>query len=245
MRKLKFLKKSFVIFAVAIIAIIVGSIIVRYSVEGEENLPFEVSKIMVISNAYGQQKEESQNKWDLDLVQNNDVYIDILKNKNYNKDEIIDKVILSNFWIEEKPQKGEVTIYNASSLENGVYHNQEQYKVIDKLEFEGNEEKTDIKNFQISNQGGLILLRVVNQNIGTYTSNEEAEIRHDGSILTKAGVTNEDITFKLTFDLSIELKSEKNYKTKVNLEMPKGNLTGEGTTNYQIFGKEELVFKRY
>lgn len=245
MRKLKFLRKSFVIFVIAIIAIIVVSIIVRYSVEGEENLPFEVSKIMVISNASGVQKEGSQNKWDLNLVQNNDIYIDILKNKNYNKEEIIDKVIFSNFQVEEQPKKGEITIYNAGSLENGVYHNEEQYKITDTLEYVGNEEKSDIKNLQISNQGGLILLRVVNENLGTYTSNEDAEIRHDGTLLTKAGITNEDVKFTITFDLSIELKSEKNYKTKVTLEMPKGNLTEEGTTNYQIFGTEELVFKRY
>lgn len=51
MEKLKFLRKNIVIFVVAIIAIIVTSIIIRYSVEGETNLPFQVSKIMLISNA--------------------------------------------------------------------------------------------------------------------------------------------------------------------------------------------------
>lgn len=51
MEKSKFLRKNIVIFVVAIIAIIVISIIIRYSVEGETNLPFRVSKIMLISNA--------------------------------------------------------------------------------------------------------------------------------------------------------------------------------------------------
>lgn len=51
MEKLKFLRKNIVIFVVAIIAIIVISIIIRYSVEGETDLPFRVSKIMLISNA--------------------------------------------------------------------------------------------------------------------------------------------------------------------------------------------------
>lgn len=245
MNKFKFLRKSIVIVIVAIIAIIVGSIIVRYSVEGEENVPFEVSKIMVISNAYGIQKNETEYKWKLDVVQNNDIYIDILKNKSYNKEEIIDKVVFSNFEIDEKPQKGEVTVYSPASLDNGVYHNEEQYKITNTLEYIGNEEKSDIKNLQISNQGGLILLRVVNENLGTYKSNEDEQIRHDGTLLTKTGLTNEDVTFTISFDLSIELKSDKNYKAKVTLEMPKGNLNQEGTTNYQISGAEELVFKRY
>lgn len=51
MGKLRFLRKNIVIFVVAIIAIVVTSIIIRYSVEGETNLPFKVSKIMLISNA--------------------------------------------------------------------------------------------------------------------------------------------------------------------------------------------------
>lgn len=43
--------KNIIIFTVAIIAVIVASIIIRYSVEGETNLPFQVSKVMIISNA--------------------------------------------------------------------------------------------------------------------------------------------------------------------------------------------------
>lgn len=245
MERLQLLRKNIVIIVIAIIAIVVISIIVKYQVEGEANLPFQVSKIMVISNASGVQKENTENRWDLELVQNNDIYIDILKNKNYNKEEIIDKVIFSDFEIDSIPQKGEVVIYSPASVENGFYHNDEQYIVADTLEYIGNEEKSDIKNLQISNQGGLVFLRVVNQNIGTYTSNEDAEIRHDGTLLGKVGIINEDLTFTISFNIAIELKSEKKYKAKVTLEMPKGNLIAEGTTNQQIFGAETLVFKRY
>lgn len=244
MERSKFLRKNIVIIIIAIIAIAVISIIVKYSVEGESNIPFQISKIMVISNASGIQKENTEHKWDLSLVQNNDIYIDIQKNKNYGKQEIIDKIIFSDFEIDKIPQKGEITIYNPQSVENGVYHNEEQYKVTDTLEYIGNEEKSDIKNLQISNQGGLIFLRIVNQNLGEYISDEDQEIRHDGTLLTKIGITNEELNCSVSFDLSIELKSDKNYKTRVTLEIPKGNLTQEGTTNYQI-GMDELVFKRY
>ena len=245
MERLKFLRKNIIILVIAILAIMVISIILKYQVEGEENLPFQVSKIMVISNAYGVQKEETNNSWDLDIVQNNDVYIDIVKNKNSNEQEIIDKIILSDFKIENAPKKGEIMKYSPQSLENGVYYNKEQYKITETLEYKVDEEKSDIKNLQISNQGGLVFLRIVNENLGNYSVNETEEIRHDGTLLEKIGITNEEIFFKLSFDLSIELKSEKKYKARVTLEMPKGNLPKEGTTNYQIFGSEELVFKRY
>lgn len=244
MERSKFLRKNIVIIIIAIIAIAVISIIVKYSVEGESNIPFQVSKIMVISNASGIQKENAQSKWDLNLVQNNDIYIDIQKNKNDGSREIIDKIIFSNFEIDKAPKKGEITLYNPQSLENGVYHNEAQYQITDTLEYIGNEEKIDIRNLQISNQGGLVFLRIVNQNLGEYTSNEDEEIRHDGTLLAKAGITDEELNCSISFDLSIELKSDKNYKTRVTLEIPKGNLTQEGTTNYQI-GMDELVFKRY
>lgn len=230
---------------IAIIAIIVISMIVRYQVEGETNLPFQVSKIMVISNAFGIQKEETENRWELDLVQNNDIYIDIVKNKNDMQKEIIDKIIFRNFEIDQKPKKGEIVVYHPQSIENGNYYNEQQYEITDKLEYIGNEEKSDIKHLQISNQGGLVFVRIVNHNLGKYQSNEDVEIRHDATLLAKAGITNEDLIFKVSFELAIELKSGKCYKTNMELEMPKGNLTQEGITNYQIHGKENLIFKRY
>ena len=245
MERLKFLRKNIVIFIIVIIIVIVSSIILKYQVEGETNLPFQVSKIMVISNAYGVQKQETQDRWDLELVQNNDIYIDIFKNKNYNEEEVIDKVILEDFEIEQKPQKGEIVIYSSQSLEDGVYYNEEEYRIKDKLEYIGNEEKSDLQNLQISNQGGLILLRIVNQNLGQYTSNQDTQIRHDGTLLGKIGITNEQLNSTVSFNLLIELKSGKRYKTKISLDIPKGNLIQEGTTNYEISGTEELVFKRY
>jgi len=120
--------------------------------------------------------------------------------------------------------------------------NNQEYKIEDKLEFIA-DEKSDLNNLKIANQGGLILIRYANENLGNYKSNEE-QIIHDGTLLGKAGITNEETKFKVTFDLSIELKSEKNFKATISLEMPGGNLIKEGTTNYEING-EDIVFKRY
>lgn len=187
----------------------------------------------------GQDSEDS--KWNLKLIQNNDVYIDIIKNKNYGKEEIIDKVIIDNFNIEDEPRKGEIQIYRPDS-ENLSFTNKEEYKVENEIQYKG-AEKSDLNNLEIANQGGLIILRFVNENLGNYKTDEE-EIIHDGTLLSKIGLTNEDIQFKVSFDISIELNSGKKYKANVNIEMPIGNLIGEGTTNKQINGSE-IVFKRY
>ena len=242
MRKNRFIKMFIVLFIISIIAITVISIIVKYQVEGETNMPFEISKIMVISTAGGIQKEQTENKWDLDLIQSNDVYIDIIKNKNYNKEEIIDKIIIDNLTIETKPLKGEVKTYRLNG-ETGALTNSEDARIENSLEYTGSE-KSNLKNLQIANQGGLILLRFVNENLGNYTSNDDTEIRHDGTLLGKIGITNEEIKFTVSFDLSIELKSEKKYKTNIVLEMPTGDIVQEGTTNYQM-NDDNIVFKRY
>ena len=105
MERKSFIKKYIAIFVISIILITVVSIIIKYYVEGESNMPFEISKIMVISNAGGIQTDQTETKWNLNLVQNNDVYIDIIKNKNYKQEEIIDKVIIDNIQIEEKAIK--------------------------------------------------------------------------------------------------------------------------------------------
>ncbi len=65
-----------------------------------------------------------------------------------------------------------------------------------------------------------------------------------GTLLSKIGITNEQIKFNVSFDISVELKSEKKYKANVTIEMPAGDLLQEGTTNRQINGKD-IIFKRY
>lgn len=137
---------------------------------------------------------------------------------------------------------GEIKIYRPTE-ENQNFKNTDEYLVENSLVYNG-EEKSDLANLQIANQGGLIVIRFANKNLGNFTSNELEQIKHDGTLLEKIGLTNEQIKFKLTFDISIELKSEKKYKATVTLEMPTGNIITEGTTNHQINGNE-IVFKRY
>lgn len=239
----KQIRMSILILAIFIIAAVVISIIIKYQVEGETNMPFKLSKIAVISSASGVQKENAQNKWELQLMQNNDIYINITKNKNYSQTEIIDKIVLDNFSINEQPQKGTIKVYRPNNVENGVYTNSEEYLVNDKLEYIGSE-KSNIKNLEIANQGGLILLRYVNEGLGEYISNEDTEIKHDGTLLQKIGINSEQLKYKISFDISIVLKSEKTYKANIELEMPVGDITTAGTSSYEKTDFRDIVFKR-
>ena len=67
------LKAAYVLIIVLIIAVI-GLLILKYEVEGEQNMPFKLSNILVLSNAEGYQEKESKDyKWDTEIFQINDV----------------------------------------------------------------------------------------------------------------------------------------------------------------------------
>ena len=70
-----------VILIIVTILCAVGLITLKYNVEGESNLPFELSKITVISTIEGNDNEDANNKWNLTVNQNNDIYLYIKKMK--------------------------------------------------------------------------------------------------------------------------------------------------------------------
>lgn len=239
----KILKIAVTLFIVILILIIVVLLILKYQVEGEKNMPFELSKIMVISTAEGIAKEENAVSWNLDIMQNNDIYIEIDKNKNYKDTEVIDKITLDNFKIISDTEIGDITIYKPSTNESKTYEYLEDFVVQDKLEYTGSTQ-TNIKNLELANQGGTILLRYSINNVGEYVSNEDTEIRHDGTLLSKTGVELEQIQCKVSFDLTISLKSGISYKGTITLDLPIGNLIQEGTTSTEITDFKDIVFKR-
>ena len=61
-------------------------------------------------------------------------------------------------------------------------------------------------------------------------------------LLKKVGITQEEIEFKILFDISIELKSGKRFKTTIMLEVPNGDIVQEGITSYEI-NSNEIIFK--
>ncbi len=231
---------------VVIISIIViflfglGIIVLRYNVEGETNMPFELTKIALISSCEGKDVESTDTKWAFDVYQSNDIYLYIDKNKNYGKTEAIESVIIDNIQIESN-KKDNIKLYKPDeNPENKLFKNVEE-NIVETINYKG-EMESNLKNLAISNQGGIIAFRISNDNIVRYTSNDE-EINHL-ELLKKADVKQEDIDTKITFDLAIKIAEGNEYKTTINLNLPVENVIEQGTTSKEITDVKDFIFKR-
>ena len=94
---------------------------------------------------------------------------------------------------------------------------------------------------QISNQGGILDLSIIVNNLGTITYNENEAIKVDGTLLKQIGI--EEISYQVKFDLIIELEDDINLKTKITLDLPTGNILENGTEITEIT-EMKTVFKR-
>ena len=234
------LKGVYAVIIVLIIAVI-ALLILKYEVEGEQNMPFKLSSVLVLSNAEGYQEKESEEyKWDTQIYQTNDIYLNIEKNKNYKETQIIKSIEIENIKVNEAPKIGEVTFYRSASNDKNLFEYKEDYKINEKVEYIG-DVKSDFSNLKISNQGGTIILRAVNETGKEYKSNDK-EFKHSGKLLKEVDVLNDDIKSKVSFDLIINLESEISFKATIELDLPVGDIISEGYASTEI--TENIVFKR-
>lgn len=234
------LKGAYAVIIVLIIAVI-ALLILKYEVEGEQNMPFKLSDIIVLSNAEGyQEKESKEYKWDTEIYQTNDIYLNIEKNKNYKETQIIKSIEIENIKINETPKVGEFAFYRVASNDKSLFNYKEDYKINEKIEYIG-DIKSDLSNLKISNQGGTIILRAVNKTGKEYKSNEK-EFEHSGKLLKEVKLLNEEIKSIISFDLIINLESEISFKANIKLELPVGDIIKEGYASTEI--TENIVFKR-
>lgn len=78
---------------------------------------------------------------------------------------------------------------------------------------------------------------------GKLSSNEEI-ISHDGTILAKAGLKDEDITCVVSFDMIIELASGTKFTGNIQVEVPHGNIVTAGKSSYEKTDFKDVIFKR-
>lgn len=217
-------------------------ITIKYNVEGETNMPFNLSKITVISSSEGKNKENGENKWDYYINQNNDVYLYIEKNKNFDKEAIIEKINIENIKVEKKSEQGTINIYKPEIDETKtLFENKEENKV-QTIEYTGDLE-SNIKNLKISNQGGMIVFRCANDNVAEYNSNEEEEINING-LLKKVDISEENLQFKLSFDVIIKTRDLKEYKAEVSIELPAQGIKENDVSSNEEVDLKDVVFKR-
>lgn len=229
-----------IIVIIAIILFVLGIVVLKYSIEGETNMPFQLSKISIISSSEGLDKETTDSKWAFDVYQSNDVFLYIDKNDGYSKTEAIKSISINHIQIEAK-NKENIEIYKPDEQdEKLIFKNKDENKV-ESIIYTGDME-SNLKQLKISNQGGLVAFRCSNNNLAEYISDEE-EINHN-ELLKKTGITQEDLETKITFDLVIKLEEGKEYKSTIYLEFPVDNVIENGTTSKEITDLKNFIFKR-
>lgn len=257
-QKIKF---SVCIIVIAIVISLAIFAFVRYQVEGEKNMPFNLGKIIVISSAstspvtntqineenteVAVEQQESQEKylWEENVIQTNDVYIYLDKNNNYKEEETIRNVRIENIQILKNVNLGKIQVYMPNSLEGELYKYTNDFLVNSTLTYKG-ASIDNKKTLEIGNQGGCVCFSFANMGVGVYKSNEDEAIEQGAFILEKMAIKDEDLKFKVSFDLVIEL-SNKSYKGTVTLDMPAGDIVGKKANHQTIVNFDEVIFKRF
>lgn len=219
-----------------------GIIVLKYNVEGETRLPFNLTGISVISTVEGTDIENSTHKWDLNVNQNNDIYLYIDKNKDYDGTEIIKSVKVENFVINKDSNIGTLKLYKPDSNMEGTIFKNSSENECNTIEFVGDLESS-IKDMRISNQGGLVTFRYAITDLGQFTSDDAQEIDHS-KLLSTLGINNDDLKFNVSFDIIMELESQKSYKTSVTLDLPTGDVVNDGIQVNENKDMQNIVFKR-
>lgn len=220
---------------------VVVSIMLKYEVEGEKKLPYNISKIFVISTVEGMPTDDGENIWNINVKQANDLYFYIEKNDV--TEETIKQITIENFSLIKSPSKGEVTIYRPTGDLENLYTYSEQNYLNESLTYTG-AAIDDLKTLEIANTGGVIGYRVALNNLGTYISNDSTEITYDGKLLQNIGVTVEDIKLELTFDILIETNKNVTYKGTISVALPGEDLIEKGASNFEVKDFEQVIFKR-
>ena len=241
MKERIFKKCLFAAFLVVIFAVVI-SIMLKYDVEGEKELPFSISKILVVSTVDGNLNEDQENIWNIGVTQVNDLYI--YMDKSIAEDEqTIKEIRIENFVVNKSPNKGKLKVLRPTGEIANLYTHSEQDYLNDKIVYTGGV-IDDLKSLEISNNGGILGFRISVEELGNYISNEDEQITYDGKLLSNLGVTVPEIAFNISFDVVITTSENISFKGTINLDMPIDTVIEEGSSNKEITDFSNVVFKR-
>lgn len=242
--KKRVLRKYVFIAFLLIITAVVILLMIKYNVEGEKNMPFKLRKIVLQSTIDTKSREGTGNLWDLELTQNNDVYIYIEKNKEIESENQIKSIKIKRITPIIKPAKGTISVLIPTSNNiNKIFLNSKENYLNKTIEFNSNT-SDNLERQEICQDGGMIAFRISNQNIGQYVSNEGTEIKYDKSLLEKAGIDEKEIKFTVEVDLVMELTEDEKYKGTISLELPTDTFENKGTITTEITDTSKIIFKR-
>lgn len=241
MKKRIFKKCLFAAFLVILFTIVI-SIMLKYDVEGEKELPFSISKLLIISTVDGKLNEDTENIWNIGITQVNDLYMYIDKTIE-NDDQTIKEIKIENFVVNKNPSKGKLKVLRPTGEIANLYTHSHQDYLNDKIVYTGGV-IDDLKSLEISNNGGILGFRVAVEDLGNYISNEDEEITYDGKLLSNLGVTVPEISFNISFDIIITTSENISFKGTINLNMPIDTVIEEGSSSKEITDFSNVVFKR-
>lgn len=201
-------------------------------------------------NQVGQQNQENaepvvENEnyiWNEKAIQTNIVCINLTKNEEFKQQNSIKSVKIENVQILKNVNLGKIQLYMPNSLDDGAFKYTDDYIINSSLTYNGANEDNK-KNLEICSQGGWIFINFANIGLGEFKSNDELEIKKNASILEKMNISDEDLKFRVSFDLIIEVQ-DKSYKTNLVLDLPADNLIGNEETHKEINDFKNIVFKR-
>ena len=241
MEKKKIFKRCIFAVVVVILIMIALSIMLKYEVEGEKSLPYELDKILMVSTVDGEFIDDQEHIWNISITEINDLYIYI--NPKEKTEETIKQITIENFNLVKTPQKGNIKIYRPTADLEQLYTYSEQNYLNDKIVYTGGK-LDDMKILEIANNGGMLGFRVALEDLGTYISNEDTEIIYDGRLLQNLGISLEEIKLQLGFDMIIETNSNVSYKCSLNIEMPTDEIIEQGSSKIEITDFSNVIFKR-
>ena len=129
-----------------------------------------------------------------------------------------------------------------SPKEDTKFEYTDEYEIKSSLTFKGGVQD-DKSKLQISSNGGSIVFRVANFNLGKLQSNAD-EIIYDGRLLKEANIALENLKFTLKFDIVIDTSNDILYRGTFEIELPCGNIIEEGTSKLDKTDLSEVIFKR-
>ena len=238
--KIKILKK-YAFIAFLLIAICISILLmVKYNVEGEKNLPLEIKEIEIRSIIYAQ-SNNAENILESSVEQDNDIFIKFKDNEKIERQ--VENIKIENLKIEKVKDIGTIKVLKPTSNQNQNYFQNSIEDYTGKtLEYSAN----NVDNFEkqeFAQNGGMILFRISNQNLGTYILTENG-VQYNENLLEQLGTNSEEIKLKVTFDMILAVNDKEQYKGTINLELPAEKFGENGRVSKTITDFNDVVFKR-
>lgn len=237
------IKEAITLFLIIIIFVGVLAIMLKYENEGEKNMPYKLSEMLVVSSAEEYEKPENPDgyKWNMNINQYNDIYINIQKSENMEEAIYIDNISIENLKI-EAPEDTKVIAYMPNDDEKNIFKYDDEHKIEDTLTYNAGE-ASDYKKLEVGKEGGIVLFRIVNQDVAEYVSNDDGELKYDGTLLKNANVSEDKLKIRVNFDVVIKT-NKTGYRGNITIDLPSGDVKEEGVSRFHQTDFENIIFKR-